>query len=84
MIRRAKFRLDAIPTDVLARAFDAGELVAGVGLTDRNGNPACPDLRTTGIEWSVGLLAKSGISVHPGHGEPAKHDDQHLLSATML
>jgi hypothetical protein len=54
MFRRAKLALDAVPADVLTRAAGAGELVARLGLTDRNGNPACADVPRSGIAWSAG------------------------------
>ena len=54
MFRRGKLKLEAVPVDLLARAVDAGELVARVGLTDHKGNPACADLRKSGVEWSLG------------------------------
>jgi hypothetical protein len=54
MFRRAKLALDAVPSDVLARAVETGELLARVGFTDQKGHPACADLRTRGIEWSAG------------------------------
>jgi Family of unknown function (DUF5990) len=53
MFRRAKLALNHVPSDVLALGVETGGLVARLGLTDRNGNPACADVRRSGIEWSA-------------------------------
>lgn len=52
MFRRAKLALNDIPSEVLALAVDTGGLLARLGLTDRNGNPASADQRSA-IEWTA-------------------------------
>ncbi len=53
MFRRAKLRLDAIPSDVLARALKRGELQASLGLTDDRAMPLCASVKPPRIQWSV-------------------------------
>ena len=53
MFRRAKLRLDAVPSEVLHSAQRQGFLVARVSLTDPRGNPVCASLGPPFIEWSA-------------------------------
>ncbi|HEX5266923.1 MAG TPA: DUF5990 family protein [Acidimicrobiales bacterium] len=53
MFRRAKLRLDAVPTDVMASACDHGILLGRLGLTDDKGWPLCAAVRPPRIEWSA-------------------------------
>ena len=52
--RRAKLRLDAIPTPVLARAMASGRLIGELGLTDAKGMPLCASVKPPVIQWSAG------------------------------
>jgi hypothetical protein len=53
MSRRAKLVLNGVPAEVLAEAVETGGLQARVGLSDHKGNPACADVRRSGIEWTA-------------------------------
>lgn len=52
--RRAKLRLDAVPTDVLVAAAVSGTLLAGLDLRDENGLPICGSVRPPKIRWWAG------------------------------
>lgn len=54
MFRRAKLRLDSVPSPVLERARASGRLVGRVALTDARGMPLCASVRPPAIEWSSG------------------------------
>jgi hypothetical protein len=54
MFRRAKLMLDAVPSEVVQRAREAGVLVGRLGLTDAKGNPLCAAVRPPVIRWSAG------------------------------
>ncbi|MFY9921104.1 MAG: DUF5990 family protein, partial [Mycobacterium sp.] len=54
MFRRAKLMLDAVPSEVLAKAAKSGLLVGRLGLTDAKGQPLCASVRPPAIDWSVG------------------------------
>ena len=51
MFRRAKLRLDEVPTEVLDRAVEDGRLVGRLGLTDAKGNPTCAAVGPDAIVW---------------------------------
>jgi hypothetical protein len=53
MFRRAKLRLDAVPTAVLAGALESGVLVGRLGLTAGDGMPVCASVRPPVISWSA-------------------------------
>jgi hypothetical protein len=53
MFRRAKLRLDVIPSAVVAAAVDGGVLVGRLGLTDPKGHPVCASVLPPQIEWSA-------------------------------
>jgi hypothetical protein len=53
MFRRAKLRLDAVPTEVAAEAARTGALVGRLGLTDARGMPLCASVKPPGIRWSA-------------------------------
>lgn len=52
MFRRAKLRLDAVPSDVLAKSLRSGLLVGRLGLTAADGMPVCASVRPPAITWS--------------------------------
>ena len=54
MFRRAKLMLDAVPSEVLAKAAESGVLVGRLRLTDAKGQPMCAAVRPPAIDWSVG------------------------------
>jgi hypothetical protein len=53
LFRRAKLWLNAVPSDVLRAAAEAGVLVGRLGLTDAAGHPLCASVRPPLIEWSA-------------------------------
>ena len=53
MFRRAKLRLDAIPSEVLAKALESGLLLGDLQLTALDGMPVCASVRPPAIEWSA-------------------------------
>jgi len=53
LFRRAKLRLDAVPTAVIDSALKLGLLVGRLGLTDDKGNPLCAAVRPPVIQWSA-------------------------------
>jgi hypothetical protein len=53
MFRRAKLRLDAVPSPVLECSVDSGVLVGRLGLTDPKGHPLCASVRPPMIEWTA-------------------------------
>jgi hypothetical protein len=57
LFRRAKLRLDEVPSAVLDRAAGLGVLVGRLGLTDGQGNPLCAAVRPPVIEWSATAAA---------------------------
>lgn len=52
MFRRAKLRLDVIPTEVLAQALRSGRLEGRLDLTATDGMPVCGSVRPPAISWS--------------------------------
>jgi len=53
MFRRAKLRLDAVPSEVLAKALKSGLLVGALELTALDGMPVCASVYPPAIEWSA-------------------------------
>jgi hypothetical protein len=53
MFRRAKLQLDAVSTEVLARALRKGALRARLPLTAGDGLPVCASVRPPRISWSA-------------------------------
>jgi hypothetical protein len=53
MFRRAKLRLDVIPSAVVAAAVDSGVLVGRLGLSDAKGSPVCASVLPPQIAWSA-------------------------------
>jgi Family of unknown function (DUF5990)/Bacteriocin-protection, YdeI or OmpD-Associated/Domain of unknown function (DUF1905) len=53
MFRRAKLRLDAIPSAVLSAAIASGVLLGEVDLTDRHGMPLCGSVKPPVIAWQA-------------------------------
>ncbi len=53
MFRRAKLRLDAVPSEVLAKALESGLLLGELELTAPDGMPVCASVRPPAIEWSA-------------------------------
>ena len=51
MFRRAKLMLDAIPSEVMSAAHEAGVLIGRLGLTDAAGWPLCAAIRPPKIAW---------------------------------
>jgi uncharacterized protein DUF5990 len=53
MFWRAKLRLDAVPSEVLAKALESGLLLGELELTAADGMPVCASVRPPAIEWSA-------------------------------
>ena len=53
MFRRAKLRLDAVPSEVLAKALKSGVLLGELELTAPDGMPVCASVRPPAIQWSA-------------------------------
>ena len=53
VFRRAKLRLDAIPTGVLARCLRSGVLIGRLALTACDGMPVCASVRPPEIVWTA-------------------------------
>jgi uncharacterized protein DUF5990/bacteriocin resistance YdeI/OmpD-like protein len=51
MFRRAKLRLDAVPSEVLAASLRSGVLVGRLELTAADGMPVCASVRPPAITW---------------------------------
>ena len=53
MFRRAKLMFGDIPASVLLGAYDGGQAVGALGLTDAAGDPVCARIQPPAISWTL-------------------------------